>query len=177
MSDIKKYQNWPGLEEYTKEFKEWIWKLFRKVHARIGHVEEQLAKVRETSKVDYELIGNKTPDQKYEYVLYETITGEEHGKIVIDPSVGIHTVNWYDGSSQTAEFTKVYRWTGNRGEWASNVESKWKNCLVFGNIIEIDGSITKCIWAGNKDYIYETGAVYWDEPEFEGSERPPRINL
>ena len=24
----------------------------------------------------------------------------------------------------------------------------------------------------NKDYIYETGAVYWDEPEFEGSERP-----
>ena len=139
MSDIKKYQNWSGLEEYTKEFKEWIWKLFRKVHARIGHVEEQLAKVRETSKVDYELIGNKTPDQKYEYVLYETITGEEHGKIVIDPSAGIHTVNWYDGSSQTAEFTKVYRWTGNRGEWASNVESKWKNCLVFGNIIEIDG--------------------------------------
>ena len=35
-----------------------------------------------------------------------------------------------------------------------------------------NGSITKCIRAGNKDYIYETGAVYWDEPEFEGSERP-----
>ena len=31
MSEIKKYQNWLGLEEYTKEFKEWIWKLFRKV--------------------------------------------------------------------------------------------------------------------------------------------------
>lgn len=171
MSDIKKYQNWSGLEEYTKEFKEWIWKLFRKVQGRIGHVEEELAKVRETSKVDYELVGNITPDQKYEYVLYETITGEEHGKIVIDPSVGIHTVNWYDGSSQTAEFTKIYRWTGERGEWASNIESKWKNCLVFGNIIEIDGTITKCIWAGNKEYEYKEG-VYWDEPEFEGSERP-----
>ena len=172
MENIKEYQNWTSLDFYTKELKEWIWKLFRKVHARIGHVEEDLAKVRETSKVDYELIGNKTPDQKYEYVLYETITGEEHGKIVIDPSVGIHTVNWYDGSLQTAEFAKVYRWAGNRGDWVSNTESKWKNCLVFGKITESDGTVTDCVWAGNKDYIYETGTVCWDEPEFEGSERP-----
>ena len=50
------YQNWEGLLNYTKEFKEWIWKLFRKVHARIGHVEEELAKVRENTKVDYEIV-------------------------------------------------------------------------------------------------------------------------
>lgn len=121
--------------------------------------------------VNYELIGNKSSDQKYEYVLYETITGEEHGKIIIDPSTGIHTVYWYDGSTQTAEFSKVFRWTGERDEWTSNVESKWKNCLVFGNIIENDETITKCILAGNKEYEYKEG-VYWDEPEFEGNERP-----
>ena len=88
--------------------------------------------------------------------------------------INLYNLYW---SFVNSSFTSSGSVTGNRGEWASNVESKWKNCLVFGNIIEIDGSITKCIWAGNKDYIYETGAVYWDEPEFEGSERPPRINL
>ena len=48
----------------------------------------------------------------------------------------------------------------------------WDNYIVFAQIMETDGSITKCIRAGNKDYIYETGAVYWDDPEFEGTERP-----
>lgn len=34
--------NWENLNRYTEQFKEWILSLFRKVHARIGHVEEDL---------------------------------------------------------------------------------------------------------------------------------------
>jgi len=43
MENNKTIFDWENTELYTKEFKEWIWKLFRKVHARIGHVEEKLA--------------------------------------------------------------------------------------------------------------------------------------
>ena len=101
-------------------------------------------------------IGNIKPDTEHLYLTD-----------LVDTSTGVHTVNWYDGSTQTAEFSKVYRWTGERNEWTVNVKKpRWKNCLVFGKITEIDGSITKCIWAGNKEYEYVDG-VYWDEPEID----------
>ena len=178
MSEIKKYQNWPGLEEYTKEFKEWIWKLFRKVHARIGHVEEELAHVREASKVDYELRGGLQPDGSYVCELYEKNSRKIHGRIVISASGEIQVINWYDaeGTGQEEQkdpLTHVLHWSGTRQEWVNkNVSNDWNNYIVFAKITETDGSLTKCIRAGNKDYIYETGAVYWDEPEFEGNERP-----
>lgn len=181
MSEIKKYQNWPGLVEYTKEFKEWIWKLFRKVHARIGHVEEELASVREKTAVNYQLVENpELVDGKYEYTLYDFNHPEEyHGKIVIDVSTGIQTVNWYDwrnGTEQrSAGFTRSYRWEGSRAQWETIISPEslniWKNRLVFANINEPDGSITKYIWAGDNAFTYEMGAVYWDSPEDDG-ERP-----
>lgn len=95
MSDNKKYQNWPDLVLYTKEFKEWIWKLFRRVHARIGHVEEELSKVKEKTASDYQL-EQVIEDEQYVYKLVETTTQTEHGRIIIDPSVGIQTVVWKD---------------------------------------------------------------------------------
>lgn len=97
MSEIKQYQNWSGLVEYTKEFKEWIWKLFRKVHARIGHVEEELAKVRENSNIKYEI--KKTSESgKYVYSLYETVKkqGPLGDRIIIDPSAGVLPIEWVD---------------------------------------------------------------------------------
>ena len=178
MSEIKKYQNWLGLEEYTKELKEWIWKLFRKVHARIGHVEEELAHVRETVKVDYELKGGLQPDNSYVYELYENISRTNHGKIVINTDGEIQLINWYDAEGigpeeQKNQLTHILHWTGTHQEWFNkNISNDWDNYIVFAQIIETNGSITKCIRAGNKDYIYETGAVYWDDPEFEGTERP-----
>lgn len=39
----KSYVNWESLDLFTKEFKEWIWKLIRKIHSRISHVEEEMA--------------------------------------------------------------------------------------------------------------------------------------
>lgn len=95
MSDEKKYQNWPDLVLYTKEIKEWIWKLFRKVHARIGHVEEELAKVKEHSTVDYQL-KQYEEDNTYIYKLIETVTQTEHGTIVFDASSGIAPIIWED---------------------------------------------------------------------------------
>ena len=95
MSDEKKYQNWPDLVLYTKEFKEWIWKLFRKVHARIGHVEEELSKVKQSTIQNYEL-KKTADDNQIIYTLTETVSQTEHGKIVIDPSTGIQTVIWED---------------------------------------------------------------------------------
>ena len=91
----KEYQNWPGLDFYTKEFKEWIWKLFRKVHARIGHVEEDLAKAKEELRSDYRLI-EETDSESITYNLVETKTGENHGSIIFDPSSGILPVIWED---------------------------------------------------------------------------------
>lgn len=178
MSEIKKYQNWPGLEEYTKEFKEWIWKLFRKVHARIGHVEEELAHVREVLKVDYELRGGLQPDNSYIYELYEKNSKTTHGKIVISAAGEIQVINWYDAKGTEQEeqkepLTHVLHWSGTRQEWVNKIVSNdWNNYIVFAKITETDGSITNCIWAGNKDYVYVIGAAYWDEPEFEGNERP-----
>ena len=180
MTEIKKYQNWLGLEEYTKEFKEWIWKLFRKVQARIGHVEEELASVRETVKVDYELKGGLQPDNSYVYELYENISRTNHGKIIINALGEIQVVNWYDADGTGPEeqkdpLTHVLHWSGTYQEWFNkNISNDWNNYIVFAQITETDGSITKCIRAGNKDYIYETGAVYWDDPEFEGTERPDK---
>jgi hypothetical protein len=42
MENKNEYLNNRGLSTFTAQFKEWIYKLFRRVHARIGHVEEDL---------------------------------------------------------------------------------------------------------------------------------------
>ena len=88
ITDEKRYTNWPDLTLYTKEFKEWIWKLFRKVHARIGHVEEDLAKVREEVATDYQLVNVGDEDETI-YALIETHSGEEHGTIHFDTSASV----------------------------------------------------------------------------------------
>lgn len=95
MIDEKKYQSWPDLVTYTKEFKEWIWKLFRKVHARIGHVEEELAKVKENGTSNYQL-KQEADEENIIYKLMEENTHTEHGRIVINPSTGVQTVIWED---------------------------------------------------------------------------------
>lgn len=90
---INQYLDKEGLTEYTKEFKEWIWKLFRKVHARIGHVEEDLAKLKSESKVDYELVKSEDKDnKKIIYTLIEKNSGTEHGQIEIssDGQIIVH---------------------------------------------------------------------------------------
>ena len=97
MSDIKKYQNWTGLEEYTKEIKEWIWKLFRKVHARIGYVEEELAYVRENAKTQVTL-NSSTPN----YVNTSTAV-DETGRI-ITTSVGVKVATLADASNNGENF-------------------------------------------------------------------------
>jgi len=89
------YQNWPNLVLYTKEFKEWIWKLFRKVHARIGHVEEELSNVKDHVNVNYEIILSEN-DNTYVYKLIETTSRTEHGSIILDASAGIQPVIWED---------------------------------------------------------------------------------
>lgn len=95
MEENKNYQSWPDLVTFTKEFKEWIWKLFRKVHARIGHVEKEISLVKEQTKVNYEL-EQTIEEEEYVYKLIETNSQTEHGKIVINPSIGIQTVVWKD---------------------------------------------------------------------------------
>ena len=93
-NDNKTYQNWPDLVLYTKEFKEWIWKLFRKIQARIGHVEQDLAKVRDEVAVDYNLTQTGAGDEGLIYTLVEKNSGTAHGTIVIDPSTGVQLVLW-----------------------------------------------------------------------------------
>ena len=95
MSDTKQYQNWPNLVLYTKEFKEWVWKLFRKVHARIGHVEEDLAKAKSELRTNYQIVKDQD-DESLTYNLIEMETGSNHGSIVFDPSSGIKPVVWDD---------------------------------------------------------------------------------
>lgn len=95
IDDNKKYQSWPDLVTFTKEFKEWIWKLFRKVHARIGHVEEELDKVKTEMGSNYELVQT-IEDDEYIYKLVEKNSQTEHGEIVINSSTGIQTVVWQD---------------------------------------------------------------------------------
>jgi len=46
MEDNKERLDWFQLEKYTGDFKEWILKLIRKIHYRIWHVEEDLAKLK-----------------------------------------------------------------------------------------------------------------------------------
>ena len=158
MSEIKKYQNWPGLEEYTKEFKEWIWKLFRKVHARIGHVEEELAHVREEALVDYELLDKGLqPDGTYLYELYEENSGTPHGSISINTSGEIQVVKWYDAKGQSQEIpgnalTKVIRWSGSLSEWQNKTNSNdWENCIVFGKVTDQQGRISYRYFAGKDE--------------------------
>lgn len=94
-TDEKRYQNWPDLVLYTKEFKEWVWKLFRKVHARIGHVEEELAHIRETVKTDYQLEPHQISEYEIRYDLVDVLhPDEDHGSITINDEGGISIVTW-----------------------------------------------------------------------------------
>lgn len=168
MAENKKYyENWPGLVEYTKEFKEWIWKLFRKVHARIGHVEEELAHVRETSKSDYKLLDKGIqPDGTYIYELVEGVTGTSHGSISINTSGEIQVVKWYNANGTNEQvgnaLSKVLHWTGSSSEWTTLINShRWDDYIVFAKVEE-NGSSVKHLWAGNKDFVYDEGSVYWD---------------
>lgn len=84
-AEKNKYLEAAGLDLYTREFKEWVWKLFRKVHARIGHVEEDLAELKNNagSAVDYE-IEKTTSESSDIYTLVEKKSGTSHGQIIIE---------------------------------------------------------------------------------------------
>jgi hypothetical protein len=97
MKDNKERLDWFSLERYTKDFKEWILKLFRKSHARMGHIEEELSKVREEARADYQLETNEVTVDSSTVIrctLVETISGEEHGHIEINPDQAIFIPNW-----------------------------------------------------------------------------------
>lgn len=97
MVNNENYQNWSNLVLFTKEFKEWIWKLIRKIHARIGHVEKELILLKKNINSDYWLIQNSIlEDGKIKYDLVEKTTGEIHGSILFDTSGGIYPAIWND---------------------------------------------------------------------------------
>lgn len=82
----KEYLDKHGLDLYTREFKEWIWKLFRKVHKRIDHVEEEIANIKVQSgaagTIDYQ-IEKTIEDDTEVYTLVETISGTMHGQVIV----------------------------------------------------------------------------------------------
>jgi len=95
----KERLNWGGLELYTKEFKDWILRLFSKAHARMGHIEEEIANVKKNSKVDYQLETTLATETSITYSLTERYTGTNHGNITIKNNTGITVPTWEKGGS------------------------------------------------------------------------------
>lgn len=96
MEDNKERLDWFQLEKYTGDFKEWILKLIRKIHYRIWHVEEDLAKLKRNVEQDYQLIDTTTSSTEFKYTLIETKSGESHGSIIINSSTGGLISAWID---------------------------------------------------------------------------------
>ena len=98
MENKNEYLNNHGLSTFTAQFKEWIYKLFRRVHARIGHVEEELYHTRKEllkkTNMNYQLTQKVNSSGDMEYVLMETITKTEHGSIVIDVDGDLPAFTW-----------------------------------------------------------------------------------
>lgn len=98
MENKNEYLNNRGLSTFTAQFKEWIYKLFRRVHARIGHVEEDLYHTRKELlkkvNMDYQLTQKVSQSGDMEYVLMETTTKTEHGSIVIDVEGDLNVFTW-----------------------------------------------------------------------------------
>lgn len=87
------YEN---LRDYTTQFKEWIFKLIRRIHARIGHVEEDLAKLKRQTARDYELVEGTTDAGETSYTLYDNITQTSHGSIIMSGGTGGSTSYWHE---------------------------------------------------------------------------------
>ncbi len=98
MENKNEYLNNRGLSTFTAQFKEWIYKLFRRVHARIGHVEEDLYHTRKELlkkvNVNYQLTQKVNQDGDTEYTLMETTTKTAHGSIVIDVDGDLSSFMW-----------------------------------------------------------------------------------
>lgn len=91
--------NWNNLDLYTKEFKEWIEKLFRKAHARMGHIEEDLAKVKRAAKNDYQLESLQSSETTLDVVLMEKVSGMAHGHFTIKTDGTIELTKWEEAGS------------------------------------------------------------------------------
>ena len=104
--DNRERLDWFKLEKYTGDFKEWILNLFRKVHARIGHVEEDLAKLKRKLASNY-IILNQSDSEKIKYTLFETVSGKDHGSITIDPATGGFIPTWTDDIDENIDENNV----------------------------------------------------------------------
>lgn len=91
----QEFVDYDNLTLYTKEFKEWIMKLFRKAHARMGHIEEDLASVKKMNQVNYVLEKSDTIDGGTQYVLIEKNSGTAHGNIMFDAN-GQQVLTWHE---------------------------------------------------------------------------------
>lgn len=91
--DNKNFLNWSGLDLYTKEIKEWFLKLFRKVNARIGHVEEDLAQVKKQSVRNYRIQETTNPNDVV-YQLYDVNGPVEQSDPIIITGGGVNVSKW-----------------------------------------------------------------------------------
>ncbi|WQJ53782.1 MAG: hypothetical protein [Wendovervirus sonii] len=91
--------NWMNLDLYTKEFKEWIEKLFRKAHARMGHIEEDLAKLKRKAITDYRMETSQSTPTQIDVVLRETVSGEAHGSFTIKTDGTVEITKWEEAGS------------------------------------------------------------------------------
>ena len=94
MEDNKNFLNWPGLDLYTKEIKEWVLKLIRKVHARIGHVEEDLAQVKKQAVKNYYIKESETHDKDVIYQLYDSNGPVEASDKIVISGGGVNLTKW-----------------------------------------------------------------------------------
>lgn len=92
MANITEHLDWSGLNTYTQDVKEWIFKLLRRIHARIGHVEEDLYNVRKSIK-QYYIEKNTDQSGNIVYSLLDNSSKSSHGDIVIS-SEGVVVSTW-----------------------------------------------------------------------------------
>jgi len=100
MEQNTEFMTWKNLDLYTKEIKEWVEKLFRKAHARMGHIEEDLIKVRKETKTDYQLEAMQVGTDKLNVNLYETVSGTHHGGFTISTTGQIELTKWEEAGGE-----------------------------------------------------------------------------
>lgn len=89
----KQHLSWDGLSRYTIDLKNWLYPLLHKIHARIGHVEEDVYKIKMANKTTYSI--QKMPSSEgVIYSLVNDATQESCGDIHFDSSVGVTVSTW-----------------------------------------------------------------------------------
>lgn len=88
--------DWSGLQTYTSHFKEWVLKLFRKSNMRMGHIEEELAKLKRKQNTSYSMVESLDGQGNLIYSLIENGTGENHGNVVVNMNGSTTITTWHE---------------------------------------------------------------------------------